>query len=167
VRNCLTNSNGTAGTAGIAFNSCNQIEILSCASMANADNSGIDLLGVTDGLIRSNKCISNGQRGIRVRSNSTRLNIIDNVCVDNTQQGIELNTATNCYVFENIASLNGAQNIDEMVGGPNTILSNWALAAVAGDNYGATTSTINSVTVDQSGTFPSEPTKWQNISMTT
>lgn len=167
VKDCLIAQNGPTGAlGGLEFSDCSSVEVRNCFCAANNSISGINLDNVDNALVKGSICIENGE-GIRVQNTSTQIKLIGNVCISNTLQGIELDTASNCFVYENIALLNGVQNIDETAGGPNSILGNWALGAFASDNYGMITSTINQVVIDQSMATAAQPTKWQNISMTT
>jgi parallel beta-helix repeat protein len=164
IEKCVCSGNRDQG---IQFTNCDTFEIFNCMCSDNI-NEGINLTTCSNGLLRENFCIDNGSPGgINLLTNCTQIKLIGNICITNITANIALNTATNCYIFENIALNPFSININESAGGPNTFLSNWALASSAANNYPSTTSTINNVIIDQTGTFPSEPTKWQNISMTT
>lgn len=167
IKNCLCPNNGDQG---IHMEICNTFEIHNCLCPNNTVN-GILIFTSDNGLVKDNVCNSNTLEGIALTTNCSQIKVIGNICIGNGTNGIELDTATNCYVFENIGLLNttSGANFVESAGGPNTFLSNWALEPEGGinQNYISTTSTINQVTIDQGGTFPSEPTKWQNIDMKT
>lgn len=200
IRECIITDNGLSTTnSGIYINSCNRVLISECMTTTNAGygysftstatavdivlekckayyniDHGIFMSHVNSSVIKGCMSSENGGDGIRV-NDCKNLEIIQNFCMDNTDNGIVLGTesvgSSNCYVAENSLLLTGSVNLKEESGsGPNSILTNFALSVNGGNNYATDShrTYLNFVTIDQSGTFPTpQPIKWHNISMTT
>ena len=198
IRECMVTDNGlTTTNNGVTIDSCNRVVVSQCMTTTNRgdgfsftststavdvviqdckafenDVYGIIFSHVNDSVVKGCVCSENGADGIRV-NDCINIEIIKNFCMDNTDDGIVLGTestgSSDCYVAENSLLMTGSVNLREESGsGPNSILSNFALAVSAGNNYVTDSgfTFLNLFALDQ-GSSGSPPIKWYNISMTT
>jgi hypothetical protein len=171
--NCSANNNTHNGIDFTSSTTSSSISLNGCTTWSNGIH-GILFSHISSSIISNSFSKGNTLDGIHL-SDATSISISNNCCESNGRDNIRLATEStgtqNCYIGQNSLMLTTSVNLREESGSSNNgAFGNYALAVSADNNYVSIGggSFFNQATVSQSGSFPAtQPTFWNNISMTT